>query len=310
MLETNKVASESHTTPDQPALLQYTKAQSISLKGHSQLTERWLQDRISDDPRILGLGNVDLIQRERTQFTSGRLDLLLYDRADDIRYEVELMLGSADESHIIRCIEYWDIERRQYPAYDHCAVLVAENVTSRFLNVLSLIAGSIPLIVIQLSALQVGDQVMLNFVRVLDRMPLRRDDEAEVITTSADRSFWVERAALDTVAMADEILQMLNEKASPMLQLRYNRSYIGLTAGGRVSNVVWMEPKERFTYVMTQEISEPQPWLEKLEASGLNAGIQAASGTLRLSLRPSDLRNHRDLIRDLLHAIVLESQQR
>jgi hypothetical protein len=33
------------------------------------------------------------------------------------------MLGATDESHIIRCIEYWDIERRRYPAYEHCAVL-------------------------------------------------------------------------------------------------------------------------------------------------------------------------------------------
>ena len=37
-------------------------------------------------------------------------------------------------------------ERRRYPAYDHCAVLVAENVTTRFLNVLGLVAGSILLL--------------------------------------------------------------------------------------------------------------------------------------------------------------------
>ena len=30
--------------------------------------------------------------------------------------------------------EYWDIERRRYPQYDHCAVLIAEDITSRFLN--------------------------------------------------------------------------------------------------------------------------------------------------------------------------------
>lgn len=51
-------------------------------------------------------------------------------------------------------IEYWDIERRRYPAYEHCAVLVAEDVTALFLNVLGLIAGSIPLIVIQLCAFE------------------------------------------------------------------------------------------------------------------------------------------------------------
>src|SRR3989442_11609419 len=41
-------------------------------------------------------------------------------------------------SHIIRTIEYWDNERRRYPAYEHIAVLVAEQVTARFLNVIGL----------------------------------------------------------------------------------------------------------------------------------------------------------------------------
>lgn len=55
------------------------------------------------------------------------------------RYEVEVQLGSTDESHIIRTIEYWDIERKRYPQYDHTAVIVAEDITSRCLNVISLI---------------------------------------------------------------------------------------------------------------------------------------------------------------------------
>ena len=56
------------------------------------------------------------------------------------------------KSHIVRCIECWDIERRRSPAYDHVTVLVAEDITSRFLNVMSLLAGRIPLVAIQLNA--------------------------------------------------------------------------------------------------------------------------------------------------------------
>jgi hypothetical protein len=37
-------------------------------------------------------------------------------------YEVEIMLGNIDESHIIRTIEYWDIERQRRPQFDHQAV--------------------------------------------------------------------------------------------------------------------------------------------------------------------------------------------
>jgi hypothetical protein len=52
------------------------------------------------------------------------------------RYEVELMLGRVDETHIIRAIEYPDIERKRYPNYANVAVLAAEEITSRFLNVI------------------------------------------------------------------------------------------------------------------------------------------------------------------------------
>ncbi len=56
-----------------------------------------------------------------------------------------MQLGATDESHIIRTSEYWDIERRKYPQYDHTAVIVAEDITSRFLNVVGLFNGFIPI---------------------------------------------------------------------------------------------------------------------------------------------------------------------
>ena len=79
---------------------------SISLKDHREFNEKWLQDRIAEDPTILGLGDVNVLERERTQERAGRLDILLSNPEQDRRYEVELMLGKTDESHIIWCIEY------------------------------------------------------------------------------------------------------------------------------------------------------------------------------------------------------------
>jgi len=70
--------------------------------------------------------------------------VVLQDSETNQRYEVEIQLGATDESHIIRTIEYWDIERKRYPQYDHCAAIVAEDITSRFLNVISLFNGFIP----------------------------------------------------------------------------------------------------------------------------------------------------------------------
>ena len=54
--------------------------------------------------------------------------------------------------------------------YDHCAVLIAEDITSRFLNVVSLFNGTIPLIAIQMQALKIGDSVTLIFTTVMDEL--------------------------------------------------------------------------------------------------------------------------------------------
>jgi len=126
----------------------YVKAEFISLKSHPEINEKWVQQKIADDPSILGLGELDLKDIERPQPSGGRLDLLLHDIESNQRYEVEIQLGKSDESHIIRTIEYWDYQRKKFPQYKHCAVLVAEDITSRFLNVISLFNGNIPFIAI------------------------------------------------------------------------------------------------------------------------------------------------------------------
>src|SRR5688572_21778504 len=134
------------------------KLQTVSIKRSNQLSERWVQDQISEDPSILGLGDLVVKDKERIQAGAGRLDLLLQDPDTLKRYEVEIQLGATDETHIVRTVEYWDIERKRYPQYEHAAVIVAEEITSRFLNVIQLFNGSIPLIALKMTAYKVGEQ--------------------------------------------------------------------------------------------------------------------------------------------------------
>src|SRR5712691_8242268 len=141
--------------------VEYVKPRRIILRGHPELSERWVQDRITEEPSILGLGELVVKDKERIHSGAGRLDLLCQDPETDRRYEIEIQLGRTDESHIIRTLEYWDIERKRYPQYDHVAVIVAEEMTSRFLNVISLFNGFIPVIAIQMQAFQIEGHVSL-----------------------------------------------------------------------------------------------------------------------------------------------------
>jgi hypothetical protein len=93
----------------------YVKPERLWIKVHPQFSEKWVQKLIADDPSILGLGDLVMRAQERIQPRAGRLDMLLQDPDTKRRYEVELQLGATDETHIVRTIEHWDIERKRYP---------------------------------------------------------------------------------------------------------------------------------------------------------------------------------------------------
>jgi len=248
--------------------MKYQALSKISLKNHPELTERWVQDRIAENPQMLGLGDVVLKDKERIQPRAGRLDLLLQDAEANHRYEVEIQLGKTDESHIIRTIEYWDIERKRYPQYEHTAVIVAEEITARFLNVISLFNGTIPLMAIQMSAVGLGETVSLLFTTVLDEARFGLVDEDEEVQEFTDRAYWEARGSKATVAMADEVLKLVAEFA-PGLELKYNKFYIGLATNGIPNNFLIFRPQK--SALRLEVRLPPSPETEAmLETAGLD----------------------------------------
>jgi len=242
----------------------YVKSQVISLKDHPELTEKWVQARIAEDPSIIGLGELSLKDSERPQPSGGRLDLLLHDPDSNTRYEVELQLGKSDESHIIRTIEYWDYQRKKFPQYKHCAVLIAEDITSRFLNVVSLFNGNIPFIAIQMKAIKVQDGVTLFFTTVLDVLSLgtEEEDEAEVV----DRKYWENKGSKDSLKLADALLAIV-EEVVPGFTLKYNKHYIGLSIQGISKNFISMTPRKKAILLAAKlpQAEETQALLEQTD---------------------------------------------
>ena len=239
-------------------------ARRVRLLGHPEVNERWLQEQIANDPTLLGLGDLDVRDMERRQPGAGRLDLLLSDPETLDRYEVEIQLGATDESHIVRTIEYWDIEKRRYPQYNHNAVIVAEDITSRFLNVVGLFNGFIPLYAIQLQGIEVDGAFTIVATRVLD--PIVLGTEEEDAGETVDRSYWERKTSAGSLKLADEMLRLIREVA-PDLQLKYNKDYIGLASAGVARNFVTLLPRKNY---MTAEFSIPRSdelaeWLSESE---------------------------------------------
>ncbi|HVA16762.1 MAG TPA: hypothetical protein VMV59_03505 [Candidatus Dormibacteraeota bacterium] len=275
----------------------YVKPERILLKAHREYNERWVQERIKEDPKILGLGNLVLLQEERIQPSGGRLDLLLQDADTKRRYEVELQLGATDEAHIIRAIEYWDVERKRYPQYDHCAVLIAEDVTSRFLNVISLFNGSIPLVAIQMQAFNVGESTTLIFTTVIDELSrgLVEDDEAAPPT---DRAYWETKFGKAKIALADDLLKIAHE-FDPTLRLKYNKFYIGLTKDDRAFNFVTFVP-QKYAFLFEPRIPQSNELDKRFGDEGLDTSYDKLWHRYSVRLGQDDVKKHEKFLREMM----------
>ena len=285
----------------------FTRPKRISLKNHPTCTENWVQDIIAEDPSILGLGDLVLRDRERIQPRAGRLDLLLQDPDTYKRYEVELQLGATDETHIIRSIEYWDIERKRYPQYEHCAVLIAEDITSRFLNVVSLFNGAMPIIAIQMQAFQVGEHLTLVFTKVVDELErglVDEDEDAESAPT--DRAYWEkDKGTPKTLALVDRLFEWVRD-TDPDVELKYNKFYIGLSKAGRAWNFVAFRPKKSFV-IFEPKLPRDEEIDRKLDEAGMDTlEYSARWKNYRIRLTDKEIKANSELIKEL----ILISKQR
>ncbi|HZL79771.1 MAG TPA: hypothetical protein VFC17_13120 [Candidatus Limnocylindrales bacterium] len=212
--------------------------------------------------------------------------MLLQEADGNRRYEVEIQLGSTDESHIIRTIEYWDIERRRYPQYEHTAVIVAEDITSRFLNVIGLFNGMIPVIAFKC-------------------LPLGLIDEDEEVAEVTDRAYWEQRGSKATVALADQLLELAKMHDSA-LELKYNKFYIGLAKNGQPSNFVVFRPKKGFIR-FEPRLKDSQEMQERLEAAGLDVmDYDQRWGRYRIRLQPNDFEKNKKILQEIIseaHAV-------
>jgi len=275
----------------------FVKPKEISLKDHPELNESWVQDRIAEDPSIIGLGDLLLKDKERFQPRAGRLDLLLQDPELNERYEVEIQLGKTDERHIIRTIEYWDLENKRYPQYEHTGVIIAEDITIRFLNVVSLFNGFIPLVAIKMSVLQFEDQISLIFTTVLSELSLGLVEEDEKTHEPTDRAYWENRGSKKTVQIADSLLKIIH-KFDPEFKLKYNKFYIGLEKDGKPNNFVKLLPRKKYLSA-DLKLERSEELEEKIEEKlGL---ISYRKGQLRyrIQIKDGEVNDNDDFLTDL-----------
>lgn len=270
------------------------------------LDEKWLQDRIAEDPSILGLGELDIIRREKNQPTGGRIDFLMYNPDDNIRYVVEIKLGALDESHIIRTIEYWDIEQQRYPLLKHRAVIVAEEITSRFFNVIRLLNRAVPIIALQLTAFELDGGVGLHFVKVLD--VYEEVDVEGQATEPTDRRNWEAKSNPESLAVADRVIEMIKSTGSAP-RVAYNKGHIAVGTTGY--NFCWLHPRKEAAHcptILWIGSEKRDRVLTRLRDEGLTVAASRAE-EIRLRLTRADCEQYAPVLSELLRSIESDARR-
>lgn len=218
--------------------------------------EKWIQDIIENDPSLLPFENLVLVSKERKQSTGGKIDFLMKSE-DNSMYEIEVMLGDTDPSHIIRCIEYWDIEKRRFPQRQHFAVLVAESFNRRYFNIIQLLSLNIPIIAVQLDVIESDKNYIINFTKIMDIYE-EVDDELE--NEEAKEEDW-EKDAPWVNNSAKKIVEKLKEIESSLL-IKYRKRHIAITKNG--SNQFYLNKRAKPKFKLGFRISD-QELVEKIK---------------------------------------------
>ena len=188
-------------------------------------------------------------------------------------------------------------DNRGLDAYEHVAVIVAEDITSRFLNVISLLNKTIPLIAIQLRTLDVGGVLTINATTVLDLVRLGTEEEVEP-GQATDWNHWVGPGSKASVSLADDMLVLVNEIV-PGVDVQYNKHYIGLARDGVANNfVTFRARKER----LLAEFRIPRG--DEVNALIDDTGVDSLPydkrwGRYRIRLTRHDIEQHRELLLEL-----------
>ena len=281
--------------------LKYTKSEKISLKKH--FDEKWLQNKIEEDPTIIGLGELDVIQRERKQSSGGRIDFLFLNNETQTMYETEIQLGPTDESHIIRTIEYWDIEKRRFPSKEHRAVIIAEEIINRFFNVIALMNRAIPIIAIQINAIKIDDIIILNFTKVLDIYEVPEDEE-NLGGEEVGRPYWEKKAnSKSTISIMDEMISFAIDKY-PNSRITYNKHHVALGTDRR--NYMWFHPRKSPNNCHF-EIKFDKDSIEEVKTVFDDIGISYTprkEDKLAISIKTNELKENQEKIKTIVHQSI------
>jgi len=131
-------------------------------------------------------------------------------------------------------------------------------------------------------------------------------DEDEEVQEVTDRAYWEKRGSKNTLAMADELLEII-KKIDATLEMKYNKFYIGLARNGQPSNFVVFRPKKDWIRVEPR-LPRADETQAQLETEGLDLmDYDTRWGRYRINLAKGDVKKHEAFLTSFLKRAYEES---
>jgi hypothetical protein len=138
----------------------------------------------------------------------------------------------------------------------------------------------------------------LTFTTVLNEASLGLVEEDEIKEVT-DRNYWEKRSTPKTVALADELVLMINEFTSGY-ELKYNKFYIGLAKDGQPDNFAIFRPKKSniTMEIRLEQTDETDKLIEDAELDLME--YDNKWNRYRIKISKQDLTKNKELIINLL----------
>lgn len=269
------------------------------------LNEYWLQEQICKNPEILvpllDANVLEVVAREKKQSSGGRLDILLRDPDNETFYEIEVMLGETNETHIIRTIEYWDIEKKRWPKKQHIAVLIAERINSRFYNVVHLLSLAIPIVGIQANIVSIDGKDALHFTKIIDSYE-EPEIELEESKEKTKPEHWKSRypEQYEAVVALQKIISV--KYANP--ELVFHPSYVAFGVSGK--HRIWLNARKNGRISIEIQIPETNHlFVEEILNSAKIDFRKVGSSQFRWTSSASDIKAAEKTYADIINFLTL-----
>jgi hypothetical protein len=166
-------------------------------------------------------------------------------------------------------------------------VIVTEDITNRFFNVIALLNRAVPITVVQLNVLKVEDKFVLNFLKVLDIAELYGEEEPGP-SDQVDQGYWERRTNPASLDVVDRMVGLVTA-AGKSPRVTYNKYHIPLGTTGR--NFAWFSPRKSASHCHMHVIldgEERARWVQQLDEAGIFGGPRGNSMKMRIGLKESE----------------------